>query len=393
MFIKDLLMMPLYEDGEAAPVAGEEEIVEEITEAEETPEGEEEIIEEIPEEEEKPEEEEQSEEEEETEEQKKDSLFKQIASSKEGKKFLKEHPELRTAYFENKQFKEVFTSVEDAKEAATQSEILQKISAELQQGDPKEIINYLKEAPEVLTQFSRNLIKNLPPQVLTDAIAPSVINLLKEVKEAAKLHKNEDLENSVGWISKYLFNNHELPEIKDKPVEKKEEVNPLLAQVEKNFNEEVVDDVKTELNNLVDLSLASLKAAKPSVKKSIANDIKEELDKVFDADIAHKKLMSKLWQDAKKSNFSKQAKASIKSAYLAAVKKRLPEVRITVLKNNGFKVTKGQKKAETEGKTPEFRKVGGDGKNTSSSDDKIQAMKKSGASERAVLDAILSSKA
>lgn len=324
-----------------------------------------------------------------TDEQKKDSVIKQVLAKHP--KFFKEHPELRSAYFENKQFKEVFTSVEEAKEVVEQSEILKTVSANLQKGDPKQVIEYLKEAPKTLTEFTRNLIKDLPKEVFSDALAPSIIEMLSEVREVAKMHKNTDLENSIAHISMYLFKSHELPTIKKEEAKVEEKENPLLASIAKNFSEEVEEDVIGTLNSTIDTSLASLKNVKPAVRKTIVNEIKEELDKLFKVDTAHNKLMQKHWSDAKTSNYGKQSKASIKSAYLAAVNKRLPEVRATVLKNNGFVIKQGQKKTTTEDNaaTKFTKNTTNTSSSMSSQDTKVAEMKKAGKSEREIMDAII----
>lgn len=403
MFIKDLIKMPLYDVEEGAPTT-EQEVIEEVVGEEEDAENEEdeEVIEEIIEEEEPKDESDEDKEArlkkekedktdtETTDEQKKDSVIKQALAKHP--KLFKEFPELRSAYFEHKQFKEVFTSVDEAKEAVNNSQILQKVSEELQAGNPKQVVEYLKEAPKVLTQFTRNLIEELPKEVFSDAIAPSIISMLKEIKEVAVLHKNADLENSVGWISKYLFNNHELPTIKKEEAPKaNEEDNKVLTQLAKDFVAEVEEVAKTELDTAIDGSLSSLKNVKPAVRKTIVIEIKDELDEQLGKDAAHNQLMKKLWADAKKSNYSRQSKASIKSAFLAAVNKRLPEVRATVLKNNGYAIKKGQKKTTTteENVSGKFVKNSNSSSNTSSQDDKVAKLKKEGKSERQILDELI----
>jgi hypothetical protein len=389
----------LFEAIDTGSGGSEEEAIEEVIGQEEQEEEEGEVIEEIPtpEGEEKDEEEDKvndkdDEESDEEKEQKKDNVIKKVLE--QDKKFFKKFPELRTAYFENKQFKEHFTSVDDAKEAVENSKILQTVSASLQEGDPKQVIEYLKAEPKVLTEFGRNFIKGLDKEVFSNVMAPSIVEMLKEVQEAAKLHKNSDLENSVGWIAKYLFNEFDLSKLKlpdTKPTTKpNEEDNKLLTQIAKNFSEEVVDDVKAEMDSTIKTSLASLRNTKPAVIKTIINEIKDALDEAFKSDVAHNKLMEKLWRDAKTSNYSKAAKASIKSSYLAAVKKRLPEVRATVLKANGYQVT-NKKKSDTTDKdgVKKFTRVAGNSSDTSSQDAKIVELKKQGKTEREVLDALI----
>ncbi len=284
----------------------------------------------------------------------KDDLIKTVKTKYP--KLFKEHPELRAAFFRDKQFSEVFASPEDAREVIESVENFTEVQNEIASGKPDSIVQFLgKNNPKNLVKFGRSLIEaafNGKQEIGAAIVFPSIAKILTNARQAAEQAGNKNLANSVAHLNTYLFGDDKLPEdtFRDEGNDGQgnEEVKRLIERTRNNFSEDVRVEGLRAFDGMINDSLTRLNA-KPAVKKTIKIEIARGIINELNNDKAHMGRMRSLHIKAEKEGFTTNGKSRIKAAYLEGVKRILPRIRANVLKENGYEV-KRVKKGSTVGK-------------------------------------------
>lgn len=336
---------------------------------------------------------------------KKTPLIKAINDKFKG--IFKEFPEVKTAIFRDKAFREHFASPDEAREAKGLVENFEQIQTEIASGDAESVVKFLSETSKdgkATVKFGRNLIKSLEsnPKVYSAILFPTITGILKEAKEVAEHHGNKNLQLSVEHLAAHLFGSKDgsIPEDSIKPDDDNKNGEPseaekVLAQKGKEFGEDVLETTFSEQSTLVETSLAASKNIKPALKKSMISEINYQIGLRLKEDKAFGKVMEGHWKNAKAKGFPLAMRSSIKAAYLEGVKKLLPTVRAEVLKENGYIMRKASSKSGDTKDDVSVRKTDSSGKNTNNNsgkgktkDERLAELKKSGKSDLEILDII-----
>ena len=272
---------------------------------------------------------------------------------------FKDFPDLREAFFRESEYTKVFPTVEDAREAVEDLEILSVIRDKVLEGDFTAILESAKEADaRSYTKLVRNMLPALykmDQDAFTQAITPSIENLLRSALKEGRANSNEDLENSARHISQWFFGTDDVALGKTTTVKKADESSPEELKFQKErqdfesrkYNEaytSVVTDRDSAMERVVLKGLDEDNELSQYVKTKLVHDVIEEIDKALAKDKAHMSLMNSKWRRAKVEGYSRDSLKSIVSAYQARAKSLVPSVR-SRLKSSALGKTGEVKKA------------------------------------------------
>lgn len=242
---------------------------------------------------------------------------------------LKSNPALRQVFFREKAFSDIYTSVDEAREAAGNSEFLQGLSTALNNGNIKGVIETLSDTAK--TNLAENFITALPHDLFVKATAPLIANILNDAFESAEQHSNQNLRNAVLHLSRFLTGRFELP--KRIAATKKED--PQLLQERQQFENERRNfyygrqtaflneadvAVAQGLNRLLSTGLDPSGSMSQFMKNAIIAETSRDLKEYVNRDKAFVAVLDDLYKRAQRTGFDHDSKSRLVSAYLGRVK-------------------------------------------------------------------------
>ncbi len=278
-------------------------------------------------------------------------------------------PSLRGVIYREKQYADVFATIDDAKEAATKINGMERLEDSLLSGSSELLFDGLKRAnPKAYESFSDNFLPTLYKQDresylrITKPIITGIIkNAIKEGRELG----NKNLEYSGMHLSNYIFG-RAIPE--DEPVkdtqpspdqqqleaEKRAWAQARKVEFEDGIGSDAGTKLKSEISKLIDPGKAMKSFERTAAIKEVERLIGAELEK----DKQHMSIMNSLWSRAQKERFAADWKPRIISAYLGRARQLLPavirQVRNEVLGESGSngKVTDKKKMIPSNSTSP-----------------------------------------
>lgn len=251
--------------------------------------------------------------------------------NKKDKAILKEYPEIRSALYEQKEFRKVFTSIDDAKEASDRSEILDVLEESVLSGDPTQFLEQVsgldKEAAE---KFSTNFlptIHKLNPQLYDKILNPLVKNMLFTAMSHGKKTGNVNLERSAKHLHQLFFDD---PNVTPGAVVKEED--PKLAQERQKFHQERESTFRTDVQkNAVAVMTSKIdkmipKNVEGSLRKIMIDSVLKGIGKQLNKDEYYGRQVATLYRKAAKNSYAGDWGPRIQSLYLGQANKLLPAV-------------------------------------------------------------------
>lgn len=259
--------------------------------------------------------------------------------------FFKDFPQHRHVFFQNKEYRELFPSVEEAKEAAEQLETFSSLQENLASGKSEDVISVLESmkdlGEDVVSNFASNFldgIKKVDQDLYYSVITPELVKMTRNVFNAGVRNENENLRNAAAVISQHLFGNAKVAsgEAEVKLPSKKVEVDDKLEKERLAFKNErystfyndIVSDSDVKLDSLI-MSGLDEKISK-GLREVIVERTRREISKILGEDKVHASRMNSLWRKAGSDNFTSPHKNKILSAYLEGAKGLIPKVRSKV---------------------------------------------------------------
>jgi hypothetical protein len=255
-------------------------------------------------------------------------------------KIFKEFPELREVLFREQKFSEAFGSVEEAQEASSKVQNFDTIEAALMAGDSTPILEQLgANAPDALNAMVENFLPQLAAKsqdLYIKATIPVIEQFLSAGYEYGKQTNNANLMRSMQHAANYIFGKFDIPD----PSRRGRPAGPHPAEQRLEHErkvwahtrfQEASSEVSTEIDH--ELETEILKGLDPDKKmsdrqrNSLIKNIKDEIDATLSKDEGFRRQMRGLWQRASTANYTKDQRASIKSAFLARAKALVPGVR------------------------------------------------------------------
>ncbi len=247
--------------------------------------------------------------------------------------------QLRSALFREHKFSQVFTSIDEATEAAERVEDFQDFESSIMEGDATRFVGALgSTSKEALAKFVDNLLPALyqgDQKIYAKVTSKVITNALALAKKQGQTAiKNGDtkrgtnLVNSVNHIANLIWpslggNLPEFPEDKETPeIEAKKQE---LEEKERRFYQQAGDEFRKSVKS-ISIKLARKKiltgldpnnSMPDFVKDSIVDKTLREIGELMDNDPQHAMAMQRLWSKAFKQGFPKELQAKLIRTYLS----------------------------------------------------------------------------
>lgn len=284
---------------------------------------------------------------------------------------FKEFPSLRTSFFRDKEFSNIFPTIEDAKNAEENSQFYTNFSSDILEGNGDKFVSALEDVGDLGT-FGQKFFDNLEkkdPALHFQIVSPYLDQVVKSFYNYGSKHGSEDIKNAAEFLADYLFgdNNYAKSESKVSGI-RLEPKNPELERERQSYRDRQSSDFQTrslsDLGNKLTLEINKgfPEGISEKTKKMIADEVFRTMDMTLGQDKAHMSFMNSLWKKAADEGYTQEASSRIHNAYLERAKKVISSERRKLI----AEVT-GVSPAESErlrgiSTSNEKRVVGGGGK-------------------------------
>lgn len=261
--------------------------------------------------------------------------------------FFKDFPHLRHIVFHEKEYREIFPTVDDAKEAIERLEDFDTLRESLSSGTPEDIINVIDSikglGDEVISKFSTNFlssVRKIDQDLYYQVITPEIVNFTRSMFNAGLRNENDNLKNAALVAAQHFFGNQKIASgeqdvklpiketKKDDSIERERQ--SFKQERYTTFYNDVVIDSNHRMSSLIANGLDPKNNLSDGMKEVIIEKVQKEIDKILGDDSIHKSRMNSLWKKANGDNFSTLHKSKIISAYLEAAKEIMPRIRSKV---------------------------------------------------------------
>lgn len=250
--------------------------------------------------------------------------------------FLKEFPEVRVALGRELEYKNLFPTVESAKDAHERVAFHRELEEDILEGKSGLLLTRLHQTDEkALNKFAKNFLPTLlkgNPELYERITLPIVKNVLRAAIKEGERHGNKQLPLAAKYISQFVFDSSDIPEDEKEEKEDKEpsesdrKLQKLLTQRVIDFKQELQESTQNILEHTVKSTIDPDEVFPKSLRNSLMKDILAEVADTLGEDKEHTSKMSALWNQARSDDFSRQNLSQLKSAYLARAKKILPAI-------------------------------------------------------------------
>lgn len=274
---------------------------------------------------------------------------------------FKKFPALNNVLYREKEYTEVFGSVEDAKDIKDRAETFDRFEGEVLNGNIGAVFHSLKDADN---EAFASMINNIMPALYKEdqsAYFHIVGDTLKRSLQTAFQGGNEDLKKAANAVYNYFFQGQQFqlgqfgkPKQQDSDKDKIDEERQALQQ-------ERFDSAQTELTSRIGNSLRNVinevidrnSQMTDYVRRNAVNDVLGELDDVIANDPRFTKIKDSLWEKAFEDGFSNQSTAKIRNAIINYAKSIAPGI----IRKVRSEALKGQASREDNTSTRKSRDV------------------------------------
>lgn len=272
--------------------------------------------------------------------------FKEV--TKKYPNLFKDFPHLRHTFFHAKEYRELFPTLEDARDAVEQLEGLKGIEEALTSGKVEELLQSFNEmGEEVVPTFSQNFLPSLRKvnqDLYYQVITPELVNFTKAMFDAGLRNENDNLKNAALVAALHFFGDPKVASGERKietQVKKETQKDDKLEKERQSFRLEryntfyndIISNADSQLVNSVVEGIDPRNTMTEGMKELVTERVIKEISKVLSTNNSHISRMNSLWKKASESNFSSQWKSKIISAYLEAAQEVMPKIRAKVRAN------------------------------------------------------------
>jgi len=251
---------------------------------------------------------------------------------------FKEIPQLAQAIRNDRAYSEIFTSPEDAKDAAQRAGYFNQLEGKLIGGSIKELLNDIesgnKDSFKKIAKDFLPTIREKSMELYAEITLPAVNDVLRSAIRDAEGSENMNLRNAALHIAKYLYGKPEIPSFDVKKEVPNEEQERIKAEREafwtekaNDFTNECYSEGKEETLKEIAKGIDNDKSISPFLKKTLKDSIFTEVDSLLAKDTRHVRQMNALWRKAQSSGFQKETRKEIINAYLRGAKSLIPSIR------------------------------------------------------------------
>src|SRR5258706_793715 len=249
---------------------------------------------------------------------------------------FKDFPYLEVAYFRDKEFTEIFPTVNDAKEAVEKSELLDNFSASISNGEIDRLLSAFKESGDktfnkVIDNYMPALAKASPEgyhHVIGNIIKNTIVQMVQESRRTS----NEQLQTYAQILNQFIFGTSEFApptrlNVENENSKEKDEIEQERARFTRERFESTRDDldhkIKNVLKSTIDNHIDPRKSMSDYVKKHATSEALDSLEKLIRQDTRFVGILDNLWKKAFESRFDKNSTDKIRAAYLSKAKSLL----------------------------------------------------------------------
>lgn len=252
---------------------------------------------------------------------------------------FKKFPDLERANYRDKQFRELFGTVDDAREAQEKAIALDEHESSLMKGDTESILKAVKDGDEdawnnVVDEYMSTLAK-VDNQAYLHVLSQVAKEIIIHAAQAGKANKNQKLLDAAVEIHKHIFNTDQFtPHQKlgkgEMNASGKDELETLKQEHLQERFETARDDLSARVNNVlrgtVDSTIDPKDSMTAYVRKNAIKDAMSTLDQVIRADKSFMRIIDSLWKKAADTKFNASSIKKIRTVYLSRAKTILPAV-------------------------------------------------------------------
>lgn len=265
---------------------------------------------------------------------------------------FKAFPGLKKEFFLAKQYRDVFSTPEEAKEAAERAPLFKAFEQDIIAGNSKLLLNSIKETggEEALKSFANKFLPTLLELDRNEYVRvtkPLLVGVLKRCEEEGKKLDNKNVQNAAKLIHQMVFGSLEIKDVeepKEDPRDKqiKDERNKLESERYTEFRDYVLSDGETAIANEITQRADPKKVLSEGIRKYIVRETFDALSEILSKDREHVSRMDRLFSDARNTlsnrNTWQASKTRIINAYLARARAEIPAIAkkllSEVVKNN-----------------------------------------------------------
>jgi hypothetical protein len=286
----------------------------------------------------------------------------------------KEFPDLREMYFREKQYTEVFPTIETAKEASAQLIALHSTVKKAVDGNAIGVLQDLANInQESVVKFVDNILPQLrqvSPDLLKRAVLPEIRQVAIAMVQQGQASGNENLIKAAQWVSQFLFNDPNLPELNFAQAQaprdpEKEQLQAALETERRkqatSFIESVNQDSKTFLRGRIAKELGSPadNGLPAYVYNKVIDDCIAAYESQVERDPQFNGIITAKWREIlSRGSYDKIARTKILSAFLGRANAVIPLIaRKKLAEAKGTNVIPMKKPATPETGKPKSKSV------------------------------------
>lgn len=274
--------------------------------------------------------------------------FKRKEILKKYPDIFKDFPYLETSYRRERQYNEIFPTLDSAKEAVDKAQSLDNFEATLLKGNTSDILKIVKTNNE--ESFKKIVDNYLPNLAAVDEKAYFHVlgnvfkHAIQNMKRESATSKDEDLGAAADILSKFVFGHTEAgqPTTLAKPESQTNEVELERQEFMKERFDTALSDVNGRVENAlkvtIDVNLDPKKSMSDYVRKAASKEVLDNVYAEITKDSRFSKILDNLWKEASTKKFDKASTDRIRAAFLSKAKTVLP----TLIRNARNEALKGQ---------------------------------------------------
>jgi hypothetical protein len=255
---------------------------------------------------------------------------------------LKKFPQLERTIYRERQFSELFPTINDAKQIIERAETLDNAESQLMSGDVSAILDSVRQNDrEAFLRIVDNFlptIDKLDRGTYLHLVGNLGKQFIKQMSaEATRFGKDSNqgklLSQTAIVMHQMLFGNSEWSEPTPlaKPISEEQKKNNerekeimqnRFVEVQSDLNDRVTNAIKATVMQYIDPK----ESMSPYVRDKAIDDVGIKLQNLIDSDEQFKNKLDALWEQVFQSNFSRASQEKVKAAFFAKAQVHLPDI-------------------------------------------------------------------